>query len=144
MRLSRNRLCCTRGASLYRMRTTGNLSFKLGRLVSNKVRPACSVSVGKFTFLGDHDGNFHWEVSWFADTNSSCAILCGRNGGNYSRWCTTGYLTGAADTNSLIDTLRSERAWDSVWPRTLSTRIFCLPSQEPSGEPILGFFSWHN
>ncbi|KAJ7044475.1 hypothetical protein C8F04DRAFT_587609 [Mycena alexandri] len=65
---------------------------------------------------GDHDGNFHWEVSWFADTNSSCAILCGRNG----------------DTNSLIDTLRSERAWDSVWPRTLSTRIFCLPSQEPS------------
>ncbi|KAJ7180235.1 hypothetical protein C8R43DRAFT_1093586 [Mycena crocata] len=26
---------------------------------------------------GDYDV-FHWEISWFADTSSSCAIICGR------------------------------------------------------------------
>ncbi|KAJ6539476.1 hypothetical protein B0H19DRAFT_361581 [Mycena capillaripes] len=66
---------------------------------------------------GDHIGVFHWEVSWFEDTNSSCAIICGRDGG---------------ETHSFVDTLRSKRGLNSIWARTLSVRIFYLPSQEAS------------
>ncbi|KAJ7179009.1 hypothetical protein C8R46DRAFT_1159714 [Mycena filopes] len=73
--------------------------------------------------FGDHGGNFHWEISWFADTNSSCAIVCGRGGARH--------LTGVADIDTCVDSLRSQPAWDSIWARTLSTRIFYIPSQEP-------------
>ncbi|KAJ6486394.1 hypothetical protein C8R47DRAFT_521061 [Mycena vitilis] len=65
---------------------------------------------------GDHLG-VHWEVSWFEDSTSSCVILCGRNDGV---------------PDSLIDALRSERGFDSIWARTLSVRIFHSPSHEPA------------
>ncbi|KAJ7904650.1 hypothetical protein B0H14DRAFT_2663796 [Mycena olivaceomarginata] len=66
---------------------------------------------------GDHPDAFHWEVSWFHDSNSSCAVICGRNGG---------------EPHLLADALRSEPGFDSVWARTLSIRIFYLPSRESS------------
>ncbi|KAJ7929912.1 hypothetical protein B0H13DRAFT_2228328 [Mycena leptocephala] len=67
-------------------------------------------------FLGDL-GVFHWEILWFDDSNSSCAIICGRDDG---------------EINSLIDPLKSKRGFNSVWTRPLSVRIFYVPSQKPS------------
>ncbi|KAJ7129533.1 hypothetical protein C8R44DRAFT_700368 [Mycena epipterygia] len=67
---------------------------------------------------GDHLDFFHWEISRFDDTNSSCAIICGRGAG--------------AEHHSLVDTLRSERGFYSVWGRILSVRLFYVPSPEPS------------
>ncbi|KAF8195745.1 hypothetical protein K438DRAFT_1918923 [Mycena galopus ATCC 62051] len=66
---------------------------------------------------GDHLDNFHWEVSWFDDSHSSCAVICGRDGG---------------DPHSLASALQSERGFKSVWTRTLSVRIFYIPSRESS------------
>ncbi|KAJ7276529.1 hypothetical protein B0H12DRAFT_1085801 [Mycena haematopus] len=66
---------------------------------------------------GDHLDAFHWEVSWFDGSNSSCAVICGRNGG---------------DTRSLADALRSEHGFNSVWARTLSVRIFYITPQDLS------------
>ncbi|KAJ7638968.1 hypothetical protein FB45DRAFT_417505 [Roridomyces roridus] len=68
---------------------------------------------------GETPEGFHWEVSRFAGTSSSCTIICGRNTGN----------------NTFPD-FKSERALSSIWERTLSVRIFYVPSQESTA----GFF----
>ncbi|KAK7061844.1 Diphthine--ammonia ligase [Favolaschia claudopus] len=63
-------------------------------------------------------GVFHWEVSWLDDTDSSCVIICGRNGG---------------DPNALMEDLLQEPGFNPVRTRTLSVRVCCVPSsREPS------------
>ncbi|KAJ7507949.1 hypothetical protein B0H11DRAFT_1849356 [Mycena galericulata] len=59
---------------------------------------------------GDYLDVFHWETSRLHDTNSSCATICGRS-----------------DDPGIV---RSASGLESVWARTLSVRIFHLPSQE--------------
>ncbi|KAJ7765005.1 hypothetical protein DFH07DRAFT_1015601 [Mycena maculata] len=63
---------------------------------------------------GDHLDIFHWEISRFENTPSSCVIICGRS--------------GTEDPSP--HALRSERAFDAAWAHTLSVRIFYGPSQE--------------
>ncbi|KAJ6515757.1 hypothetical protein C8R45DRAFT_1140671 [Mycena sanguinolenta] len=72
-------------------------------------------------FAADHVDAFHWEVSWFEESHSSCAVICGRNG---------------RDACSLVDALRRERGFRSVWARTLSVRIFYIAPQESSVSAI--------
>ncbi|KAF7352671.1 Diphthine--ammonia ligase [Mycena venus] len=85
---------------------------------------------------GDHLDIFHWEVSWFDDSNSSCAVICGRDGGDY--WWSfksPGNNACLGEAHSLKEALRSERGFNSVWARTLSVRVFYVPLR------VLSFFS---
>ncbi|KAJ6598927.1 hypothetical protein DFH09DRAFT_18918 [Mycena vulgaris] len=69
---------------------------------------------------GDHLDSFHWETSTLEDTNSCCAIICGR----------------ADEHHSFVDALRSKRRFDSVWARAMSVRIFYIPNQEASSSAL--------
>ncbi|KAJ7684045.1 hypothetical protein B0H17DRAFT_1226051 [Mycena rosella] len=102
-----------------------------GELVVENRSPILEKGAERFTtprfFLqfrsADHLDFFHWETSRFDDTSASCAIICGRNGAE-------------ADTYCFVDGLRVELAFDSIWTRTLSVRIFYIPSKNPAWSPL--------
>jgi len=67
------------------------------------------------TKFGDN-GALHWEVSRFDDTTASCAIICVRDG----------------DNHRISDIVIAATSLTSLWTRTLSIRLFYIPSRASS------------